>query len=89
MLPWVLGFAGVIYGAAASICGAVFIVLAWQLRRSGEGDRLAAHRLFAFSIVYLFVLFAALLAGNVDGRSLLYAPIAPAAVGLVSTASLG
>jgi heme o synthase len=64
MLPWVLGFAGIIYGAIALIGGAIFVGLAFQLRRSPEVDRRAAHRLFAFSISYLFVLFAALLADH-------------------------
>jgi protoheme IX farnesyltransferase len=63
VLPWVLGFAGAIYGATAVVSGAIFIVLAWQLSesRNFEADRRAAHRLFVFSISYLFVLFAALL----------------------------
>jgi len=69
LLPWALGFAGTIYGAVAGICGALFVVLAWQLRRAGAADRRAAHRLFAFSIVYLLVLFAALLASNSSSRS--------------------
>jgi protoheme IX farnesyltransferase len=60
VLPWALGFAGPIYGAIAVICGALFLGLAFQLSRSGEADRRAAHRLFVFSISYLFVLFAAL-----------------------------
>src|ERR1700686_3652392 len=60
-LPWVLGFAGTLYGAVAAICGALFLLLARQLNRSIEADRRAAHRLFVFSIFYLFVLFAALL----------------------------
>src|SRR6202045_1481565 len=60
-LPWVLGFAGTIYGAIAAICGALFLLLALQLNRSIGADRRAAHRLFLFSIAYLFVLFAALL----------------------------
>jgi protoheme IX farnesyltransferase len=60
-LPWVLGFAGTIYGAIATICGALFLLLAGQLNRSSGADRRAAHRLFVFSISYLFVLFAALL----------------------------
>jgi heme o synthase len=58
-LPWVLGFAGPIYGAIAAICGALFLGLAFQLSRSGEADRRAAYRLFVFSIFYLFALFAA------------------------------
>jgi heme o synthase len=68
LLPWALGFAGAIYGAVSLICGALFVVLAWQLRRAGENNRQAAHRLFAFSIVYLFILFAALLASNTGNR---------------------
>jgi heme o synthase len=64
VLPWALGFAGAIYAATAFVCGAILIVLAFQLSRSTEADRRPAHRLFAFSIFYLFVLFAALLAGN-------------------------
>jgi protoheme IX farnesyltransferase len=59
VLPWALGFAGPIYGAIAAIGGALFVGLAFRLSRSSEGDRRAAHRLFVFSIVYLFVLFAA------------------------------
>jgi protoheme IX farnesyltransferase len=68
LLPWALGFAGTIYGGVASICGALSVVLAWQLRKARAADRSAAHRLFAFSIVYLFVLFAALLASNSSNR---------------------
>ena len=64
LLPWALGFAGAIYGAAAAVCGATFITLALRLARSSAGDRRPAHRLFAFSILYLFVLFAALLTGK-------------------------
>ena len=64
-LPWALGFAGTIYAAIAAICAAVLIALASQLKRSSETDRRAAHRLFAFSIVYLLLLFAALLIDHV------------------------
>src|ERR1700732_3419848 len=60
-LPWVLGFAGGIYGVIAAICGSFFLLLAGQLNRSIGDDRRTAHRLFVFSIFYLFVLFAALL----------------------------
>jgi protoheme IX farnesyltransferase len=60
-LPWVLGFAGTIYGVIVAICGALFLLLAFQLSRSIGADRRTAHRLFVFSIFYLFVLFAALL----------------------------
>ena len=68
VLPWFVGFAGAIYGATAIVCGAIFVALALQLGRSSEADRRPAHRLFVFSIFYLFVLFAALLAGNSNNR---------------------
>jgi protoheme IX farnesyltransferase len=66
-LPWVLGFAGAMYAATAAICGALFLLLAVQLNRSIEADRRAAHRLFVFSIFYLFALFAALLVDHGGG----------------------
>lgn len=66
-LPWVCGFAGAIYGAVAAICGALFFLLAFQLGNSIGADRRIAHRLFVFSIFYLFVLFAALLVDHVGG----------------------
>ena len=83
LLPWAFDFAGTIYGATAALCGATFIALALRLVRSSEADRRPAHRLFAFSIVYLFVLFAALLAGNGAERWSLIVSVraAPAAVG--------
>jgi protoheme IX farnesyltransferase len=68
VLPWVLGFAGTIYAATAVVGGAIFVALALRLRRSGDADRRDASRLFAFSIVYLFVLFAALLADHGGDR---------------------
>jgi protoheme IX farnesyltransferase len=62
--PWLLGYTGGVYGAVAVLGGACMIGFAWRLRReppaaAGEG---VAQRLFAFSILYLFVLFATLLA---------------------------
>src|SRR6202790_3210387 len=68
VLPWLLGFAGPIYGATAIVCGGLFVGLALRLDRSGKADRKAAHRLFAFSIAYLFLLFAALLIGSISLR---------------------
>ena len=62
ILPWALGFAGAIYGATAGMSGATIILLAIQLYRSDGAEKRPAPRLFAFSILYLFVLFAALLA---------------------------
>src|SRR5579864_3299135 len=68
-LPWMLGFAGPIYGGIAAICSALFLALAFRLSRSGGTDRRAAHRLFVFSIAYLFVLFAALMMDHGGGPS--------------------
>ncbi|MGV7212574.1 heme o synthase [Bradyrhizobium sp. UFLA05-112] len=68
-LPWGLGFAGAIYGAIATICGALFLLFAFQLNKSIGADRRAAHRLFLFSIFYLFVLFAALLIDHGGGSN--------------------
>ena len=68
-LPWGLGFAGAIYGVIVAICGALFLLLAVQLNNSIGADRRTAHRLFLFSISYLFVLFAALLIDNGGGSN--------------------
>jgi protoheme IX farnesyltransferase len=81
-LPWALGFAGAIYGAIAAICGTPFLLLALQLNRSIGSDRRTAHRLFVFSIFYLFVLFAALLIDHGGGSfSLMRASHAGSSVG--------
>jgi len=66
-LPWLLGFAGTIYGVIVAISGAVFLLFALQLNRDIGADRRTAHRLFVFSIFYLFVLFAALLIDHGGG----------------------
>jgi protoheme IX farnesyltransferase len=69
LLPWGLGFAGAIYGATAVVSGAILISLAIRLRGSRGVYLRTAQRLFAFSIVYLFLLFAALLADHSANRS--------------------
>ena len=61
LLPWALGFAGAVYGVAAVVGATLFTGLALRLRRATGFYRWAANRLFGFSIVYLAVLFAALL----------------------------
>jgi protoheme IX farnesyltransferase len=61
--PWLLGYADAFYGATALLAGAVMVALAWRVRSEceGPGAERAAQRLFGFSILYLFVLFAVLL----------------------------
>lgn len=63
-LPFVLGLAGIAYGAIAAICGVIFLLLAVRLNGSPVDDRRAAYHLFVFSISYLFMLFAAILIGQ-------------------------
>jgi protoheme IX farnesyltransferase len=63
MLPALLGFAGIFYGAVSAVLGAIFFALAldvWRKTR-GAAAEMAAKRLFAFSVLYLFLLFAVLL----------------------------
>jgi protoheme IX farnesyltransferase len=64
MLPAVLGFAGFAYSAVAAVSGAAFLGLAWRVfvARGREGTERAARDLFSFSLLYLFLLFAVLLA---------------------------
>ncbi|HET7850637.1 MAG TPA: heme o synthase [Pseudolabrys sp.] len=59
--PWALGYAGVLYGATAVVTGAVMLILAWQVRAERRPADRASRHLFAFSILYLFLLFAVLL----------------------------
>jgi protoheme IX farnesyltransferase len=63
-LPCVLGFAGPTYAAVVVACGTILVGLTLQLRLSRTTDGRLAQRVFAFSIVYLFALFAALLIGS-------------------------
>jgi len=71
MSPWLLGYAGLAYGIVAIAGGALMVALAWQLRNAPTGaspaGAAAAKRLFAYSILYLFVLFAVLLIEQVLG----------------------
>ena len=68
--PTLFGFAGLTYGAFALVCGAAMVALAWRVyrERTGPAAATAAKRLFAFSLLYVFVLFAALLADNLLAR---------------------
>jgi len=65
ILPWVLGYAGLIYGAVAVAGGAAFLLLALRVRAEQRGFA-ASKQLFAFSILYLFLVFAALLVDHMS-----------------------
>ncbi len=58
--PWLLGFAGPLYGIVAIAGGAAMVALAMRIR-SARTDT-ASKQMFGFSILYLFLLFAVLLA---------------------------
>lgn len=63
--PWPLGLTGAIYGISASLLTAWFVALAVRVGISRESDQALMkpeRALFKFSILYLFVLFGALVA---------------------------
>jgi heme o synthase len=63
LAPWWLGLTGVIYGYAALALTIGFVVLAFAVWRNDAKDASAMKpekRLFAYSIVYLFLLFGLL-----------------------------
>jgi protoheme IX farnesyltransferase len=59
--PWALGYAGLLYAAVSAVTGAIMVMLAVQVFREERPVDRAARRLFAFSILYLFLLYATLL----------------------------
>jgi protoheme IX farnesyltransferase len=75
--PWLMGYADAIYGATALVAGGLMVTLAWRLWAEGGGPKAAAFakRLFGFSILYLFVLFAVLLVEGVVGGLLGHATV--------------
>ena len=67
--PVVLGFGGLAYAAVSTLTGLAMLGLAWKVYRvrTGEPAMSAAQALFGFSILYLFLLFATLLAEHALG----------------------
>ena len=90
LVPAFTGLGGKAYLAVAAIGGALFLLLAWRVFRSRAGDAADprqddglydvkaaakdARNLFAFSILYLTLLFATLLTEHVLGVSPFVAP---------------
>ena len=64
LVPVWLGFAGLLYAIVAAIGGLGMLAFSVQVfrNREGEAEKRAAMGMFGFSILYLFVLFSALLA---------------------------
>ncbi|GAB4225851.1 MAG: heme o synthase [Methyloligellaceae bacterium] len=69
MMPAAIGLGGSVYAVTSGLLGGLFLYFAWQVWRVREGRAAdaAARRLFAFSILYLFALFAALLVEHAAG----------------------
>jgi protoheme IX farnesyltransferase len=61
--PWPLGYFDAVYGVTSLVLGAGMLALAVNVYRRREGSKAlrATRKLFAFSILYLFALFATLL----------------------------
>jgi protoheme IX farnesyltransferase len=64
--PWLLGLTGRVYGLTALVMSAIFAVLCWRVfadEQDAKGVSLnkdkAARTAFKFSLLYLFILFAA------------------------------
>jgi heme o synthase len=75
LAPWLLGFSGPVYATAAAVLGAGFLVSVWRVatdRQDVTGVSLTsdapARAAFKFSIIYLFILFAALAIDQFAGR---------------------
>ena len=65
LVPAAEGGAGLLYGVSAGVLSCVFLALSIRvgLRRTVEGDTMKPEKqLFAWSVIYLFALFAALVA---------------------------
>ncbi|GGB92231.1 protoheme IX farnesyltransferase [Novosphingobium endophyticum] len=64
VVPWWIGGTGAVYGASAAVLSTLFLALSARvgLRESeGPEDRMKPEKqLFAYSVIYLFALFAAL-----------------------------
>ena len=65
LAPWLLGVTGWVYGALAGALGVAF--LGHAIRVWFDRTERAARGMFAFSILYLFLLFSALLAVSLLG----------------------
>ena len=75
--PWALNLTGSLYGVVAALGSAGFLVLTTMLWFApAERERVAALRVFAYSIFYLFALFTALACDRLTG----FAPEPPVAV---------
>jgi len=70
VLPWLMGYVSAAYGAVSIVLGAGFVWYAWKVLRMPADDKAMkpAKQLFAFSILYLFAIYAAYLVDVVMSR---------------------
>ena len=70
VLPWFLGYSSAGYGIVAAALGAGFVWYAWAVLLMPDADRAMkpAKALFAYSLLYLFGIFAAYFADAVAER---------------------
>lgn len=75
--PWVIGGTSWVYGSVSVVLSALFFALALPVglrdRKEGEGHQ-PEIRLFKFSVLYLFILFAALVADRMLAANGLIGP---------------
>lgn len=65
LAPWAIGGTGAVYGVSALVLGVIFLALSARvaLRQTGAEDSMRPEKqLFAYSVLYLFVLFGMLAA---------------------------
>ena len=65
LAPWLLGVAGAFYACAAALLGGLFVVAA--VRVWYDSSERAARQMFAYSILYLFLLFTLLILDRTPG----------------------
>lgn len=59
VMPYFLGYAGILYGVGSAVLSGLFLLLSFKVWVAK--DEKSAKQLFAFSLLYLFLLFAMLL----------------------------
>ena len=67
ILPWALGLTGWLYGTIAAVLGVLFVAHAVAVYRNDAvhaAEMLPEKRLFKFSLLYLFLIFAGLVADH-------------------------
>ena len=74
VLPWVLGYTGILYGVSATVLSLGFAALSWMVLRDRQdeaGASLTADRpaklTFRYSLAYLALIFVALAADHLIG----------------------